>query len=167
MSQDLWYEIIDIGGTKRALAETMNLSIAEFDALGDVPGNAEKFDIKYEEYQQSLDPMWPIILDSRLWFYNQPDAFNVFLDVDAKEAAKRIFEAKRNTDAYDTVEQVQEINHSREKKNQQRYMKLYDVDLYDFDQYDLFMDTTSVSPIHVAQEIIEKYKDWKKVNNEL
>lgn len=80
---------------KRQLAEQMGLSIHEFNALGDIPGNAEKFDKQYEDMQKALDPHAPIILDSRLGFYCQPKAFNIFLDVSIHEAARRIMHAGR------------------------------------------------------------------------
>ena len=51
---------------KRELATTMGLTISEFNKLGELPENKEKFDLKYEEYQKSLDVNDTIILDSRL-----------------------------------------------------------------------------------------------------
>lgn len=51
---------------KRKLADEMGISIYEFNRLGDLPGNAEKFDKQYEEYQKGLDTNSNILLESRL-----------------------------------------------------------------------------------------------------
>lgn len=160
----LWYTIVDIGSLKRKLAEEMWLSIAAFDALGDIPWNEEEFDLKYEVYQQQMDPYGPTILDSRLWFYNQPKAYKVFLDVDRKESAKRIFAAKRSTEAYACESDVYDANTKRETKNQKRYMKLYGIDLYDFSQYDMYIDSTDKDPEQIASMILEWYEIWKKLS---
>ncbi|MBP7841536.1 hypothetical protein KA037_02545 [Patescibacteria group bacterium] len=51
---------------KRKIADEMGISIYEFNRLGDLPGNAEKFDKQYEDYQRSLDTNSDILLESRL-----------------------------------------------------------------------------------------------------
>lgn len=70
---------------KKQAAEEMGISIQEFNLLGDLPENQEEFDLKYDRYQQGLDIQSNIILDSRLSYRCQPDAFKVFLDVDPIE----------------------------------------------------------------------------------
>jgi cytidylate kinase len=129
--------------------------------MGDESGNEQDFDLKYEKYQQSLDPHAPVILDSRLGFYNQPGAFNVFLDVSSEESARRIFLNERETDKYDSLEEVLEMTEVRETKNKERYQKLYDVNLYDISQYDLVIDTTVMSPEEVAKNIMYAYDTRK------
>jgi len=51
---------------KRELATAMNLTISEFNILGEKPENREKFDLQYEEMQKNLDVNDGIVLDSRL-----------------------------------------------------------------------------------------------------
>ena len=82
LAEKLWYEIVSIGDMKRKLAEEMWINIIEFNKMWDNPENAKEFDLKYEEYQQNLKLSDNIILDSRLWFYAQPHAFKILLDVD-------------------------------------------------------------------------------------
>jgi cytidylate kinase len=57
---------------KRELAKKMNMNIQEFNLLGELPENVEKFDKTYEEMQKNLDPRANIILDSRLSYWCQP-----------------------------------------------------------------------------------------------
>lgn len=68
----------------------MGISIVEWNRLGDIPGNEEQYDKKYEEYQKTLDTQADIVLESRLGFYCQPHAFKVFLDISEEKAAERI-----------------------------------------------------------------------------
>lgn len=51
---------------KRQLAQQMNLTIQEFNILGDKPENQQEFDKKYEDYQRSIDIHSKTILESRL-----------------------------------------------------------------------------------------------------
>lgn len=66
LADKLGYEIISIGSLRRKFAEEMGLSIYEFNLLGEKPENQKEFDLKYEEYQKSLNPSSKILLDSRL-----------------------------------------------------------------------------------------------------
>jgi cytidylate kinase len=78
------------------MAEEAGMTMLERDKLGDKPENRKEFDLKYEEYQKSLDPTSKIILDGRMAFWCQPTAFNVFLDVDLDTSAHRIHESQRS-----------------------------------------------------------------------
>lgn len=97
LSEKLGYEHISIGNMKRELATAMGMTISEFNKEGEKPENREKYDLKYEEYQKNLPLDSKVILDSRLGFYCQPDAFKVYLDVSDEEAARRIFGDKERS----------------------------------------------------------------------
>ena len=141
---------------KRKLAADMGLSITEFNLLGEKPENVAEFDLKYEDRQKALRLTDNILLDSRLGFFCQPDAIKVFLDVDPRESARRIYEAQRETDAYDSVEQVYEINAARDAQDSQRYLDLYGVDHLDMSQYDIVVDTTDLTPDEVLSSVLAK-----------
>jgi cytidylate kinase len=98
---------------KRELATQMGMNIIQFNQLGELPENKSTFDLQYEEYQMKLDPRKKIILDGRLSFYCQPQAFKVLLQIDPQEAARRIFDDKRDTDNYVSVEEVLKISQER------------------------------------------------------
>lgn len=160
--EKLGYEYLSVGNMKRQLAEQMGLSIHAFNALGDQPGNAEKFDKQYEDMQRALDPNAPIILDSRLGFYCQPKAFNVFLDVSIQEAAKRIMYAGRGSNEiqYHTIEDAITATQKRNDDDQTRYLKLYNIDYFDHKNYDLVVDTSDKTPEQVLDLIITGYKKY-------
>ena len=158
LAQQLGYEIISIGSLKRKLAEEMGLSISEFNTLGEKPENQKEFDLKYEEYQKSLNPEAKIILDSRLGFLCQPQALKVLLEVSDEVASERIFQDNRTTDAYSSFEEALAITKGRNHDDQVRYLKLYNIDLWDHNHYDLVIDTSKKSPQEVADLIISRLK---------
>lgn len=160
----LGYEYLSVGNMKRQLAEQMGLSIHEFNALGDIPGNAEKFDKQYEDMQKALDPHAPIILDSRLGFYCQPKAFNIFLDVSIHEAARRIMHAGRWSDEiqYNTLDEAIAATQKRNDDDQARYLKLYNIDYFDHNNYDLVIDTSDKTPEQVLDLIVAGYTQYKQ-----
>ena len=164
LAKELGYEIISIWDMKRKLAAEMWINIIEFNKMWDDPEKSAEFDLKYEEYQKNLKLSDNIILDSRLWFYAQPHAFKILLDVDEEIAWERIFKAERDTDKHASkkhaIQQVKERNSSDEG----RYQKLYNVDLWDPNNYNLVIDTSERTPEEVLQIIVDEFKayKWKK-----
>lgn len=154
LSQKLWYKHISIGDMKRTLAKEMGLDIYEFDLLSTQPGNEQKFDKIYEEFQQGLDPNENIILDSRLWFYCVPSAIKFFLTIDPENAAKRIYHNARDEDDYKSIAKNQEMAEKRHQLEKVTYKKLYNVDPRDMSHYDLVIDTSTKSIEEVYNEII-------------
>ena len=164
LAKELGYEIISVWDMKRKLAAEMWINIIEFNKMWDNPENAKEFDLKYEEYQQSLKLSDNIILDSRLWFYAQPKAFKILLDVDEEIAWERIFKAKRETDKNTTKKHAIDEVKERNSNDEARYQKLYNVDLWDPNNYNLVIDTSERTPEEVLQIILEEFKayKWKK-----
>ena len=164
LAKELWYEIVSIGDMKRKLAAEMWINIIEFNKMWDNPEKSAEFDLKYEEYQQNLKLSDNIILDSRLWFYAQPKAFKILLDVDEKVAWERIFKAERDTDKHATKKHAIDEVKERNSSDEARYMKLYKVDLWNPDNYNLVIDTSERTPEEVLQIILDEFKayKWKK-----
>ena len=156
LAKELGYETISIGDMKRKLAAEMWINIIEFNKMWDDPEKSAEFDLKYEEYQKNLKLTDNIILDSRLWFYAQPKAFKILLDVDEEIAWERIFKDKRATKKH-AIAEVKERNSSDEE----RYKKLYDVNVRDPNNYNLVIDTSDRTPQEVLQIILDEFKAYK------
>lgn len=165
LSEKLNYKIISIWDMKRKLAEEMWINIIEFNKMWDDPAKSAEFDLKYEEYQKGLKLTDNIILDSRLWFYAQPKAFKILLDVDEEEAGKRIFNAKRETDKNTTQKAAIAEVKNRNSSDANRYKRLYDVELRDPHNYDLVIDTTERTPEEVLEIILKELKIYKLEKN--
>lgn len=158
LAEKLGYEIISIWDMKRKLAKEMWLNIHEFNLLWEKPENAKEFDLKYEEFQKGLDLNSNIILDSRLGFFAQPNAFKILLDVSEEIAWERIYKAERDTDKQESLQAAIEEVHNRNKADFERYTKLYNIDLRDQQNYDLVIDTWDKTPQEVANIILEKFE---------
>lgn len=162
LAEYLQYEVIGIWQIKRELAKEMGITIVEFDKIGwENPDKAQEFDLKFEEYQKSLDPTSKIILDGRMAFWCQPDAFKIFLDVDDKVGAERVFSHQRETDASWSLEEVKQTNYERNEWARQTYITLYNVDMYDLSHYDLVIDTTGLTPDEVFEYVIKGFEKHK------
>ena len=162
LAKELWYEIISIWDMRRKLAEEMWLNIVEFNKLWDNPENAKEFDIKYEEYQQNLKLTDNIILDSRLGFYAQPKAFKILLDVDEEIAWERIFKAERTTDKNTTKKHAIAEVKERNQNDEERYQRLYNIDLWNPNNYNLVIDTSERTPEEILQIILDEFKAYKR-----
>ncbi|MBO7095156.1 cytidylate kinase family protein [bacterium] len=72
-----------------------------------------------------------------------------------------MFKAERDTDKHASkkhaVAQVKERNSSDEE----RYKKLYDVDLWNPNNYNLVIDTSERTPEEVLQIILDEFKAFK------
>ncbi|MEI8090715.1 MAG: (d)CMP kinase [bacterium] len=146
---------------KRELATQMGLNIIQFNELGELPENREKFDLQYEEFQKNLDVNDNIVLDSRLSFYCQPKAFKVFLTVSDEEAARRIFNDKeRSGDLYTSLDEVLAETKRRNIEDVERFKSLYTIDIMDMSQFDLVVDTTPNTPQKFIDLIVEKFHEF-------
>ncbi len=161
LAKELWYEIVSIWDMKRKLAAEMWINIIEFNKMWDDPEKSAEFDLKYEEYQQNLKLTDNIILDSRLWFYAQPKAFKILLDVDEEVAGERIFNAERETDKHANKKHAVDEAKERNSSDEARYMKLYNVDLWNPNNYNLVIDTSERTPEEVLQIILDEFKAYK------
>lgn len=167
LAERLRYKIISIGNLKRQLAAEMGLNILEFNLLGDKPENQREFDLKYEEYQRNLSLNDPILLESRLGFLCQPRAFKVFLDVSDEVASKRILGDNRSTDSFNSLHEAFEATKQRNLKDQERYLRLYNINLRDPQHYDCCIDTSHLTPNQVVEQILNRFDQFQKSKNSL
>lgn len=167
LAEKLNYEIISIWTLKRQLAAEMGINILEFNLLGDKPENQKEFDLKYEEYQKNLKLTDPIILESRLGFLCQPQAFKVFLDVSDEVASKRILGDNRSTDSFNSLQEAFEATKQRNLKDQERYLRLYNINLRDPAHYSCIIDTSNLSPNQVVDQIILAFQKFQQEKNSL
>lgn len=162
--EKLWYERISIGDMKRKIADEMGISIYDFNRMGDIPGNEEKFDKKYEDYQRSLDVQSDILLESRLWFYCQPHAFKIFLDITEEMAAKRIMGdtqgATRWLEKFASLEDAMAVVHARNIEDEERYLRLYNIHYFDPKHYDLVVDTGDKTPNEILTIVLDAYANF-------
>ena len=163
-------QIVSSGDIFRQYAREQDLSVfqlnkkinEEIEKTG-VSSTDSYLDSRMMEYENKRD----YIIDSRIGYYTVPSSFKVFLYCEPKVAAKRIFNAKRDTENYSSVEECMNFMYTRMQLEQKRFKTLYGTDPYNLANYDLVIDTTGYEPndiaAHIRSEYLNMHKGEKKI----
>ncbi|MFZ6035576.1 MAG: cytidylate kinase family protein [Patescibacteria group bacterium] len=152
LAAELGFERIYIGGMRRAMARTKGMTLQEFNAWSEThPEGDKEFDAYITSVASGKDN---IIIESRTAFHFLPQSLKIFLDVSVEEGARRIWEAlqsgaKSDRNEAPAVERYEDVLASvrdRLRSDALRYRKYYQIDIFDPAQYDLFLDTTQLTP---------------------
>lgn len=106
-----------------------------------------------------------IVIDSRMAWHWMPDSFKVFLDLDLKTAAERILssmtlERMEAENIPRTPEEYAKVLLKRLESESRRYKKMYDVDPYHVENYDLIVDTRIYGVEEAITYVTQQYKKW-------
>ena len=155
LAEELGYKFYSIGEFRGEIAQKLGLSIDELNKIGE-----EKFwtDEMADKFQKKISEMEnDVVIDGWLAFHFIPNSFKVFLDVDPKVAAHRIFINQRPDEEYlETEKEVEKRILERMKRDRKRWFKYYHVDFLDLSHYDLVIDTTKIPPEEVVKRIRKK-----------
>ena len=136
----------------RETAKKYKMTLEEF---GRFCENNEKIDRELDKEQLDLLKKGNVILEGRLagWiaYNNNIKSLKIILNADLKIRISRIIERE----AGDYNKRLKEIL-SREKSEQKRYKKYYNIDIKDTSIYDLIIDTSNKSPKEIADIIVNK-----------
>ncbi len=126
----------------------------------------EEVDKKVDEYQKKLGIIEDnFIIEGRTSFYFIPHSTKVFLTVDLKVGAKRIFEeSKRRKEigserTYNSLEEAINDVKDRIETEKKRYWELYHLDHHNLKLYDLVIDSTHLTPTQIGDLIIDYVKN--------
>ncbi len=163
LAEKLHYQPYSTGDIQRELAEEQGMTITQW-------GEVEKKDPKYdrmvdkrtEEIFETRDNM---VMDTWIaaHFVKENDRakiLSIFLDCEETERARRRLPQKRSTEAFDNIETIIKDMRQRVATNRERWIKFYNYDFLDMSNYDLIIDTTSLAPAQVADQIISYMKDF-------
>lgn len=145
----------------RKLARDYKMDLATFNAY--VENNPEIDRAIDEALSEHLNTHDNLVVDSRLAWYFAKNAFKVCITVDIDVAASRLAKdaVNRNIeDKYETIDLAKIAIIKREGYEKERYKKEYGIDLLDYSNYDLVIDSTNMSTDEIADVIIEKYNNW-------
>ena len=115
---------------------------------------------QYAENNQDKD----IVFDSRMAWHFVKNIYKVHLLIRPATAADRVFgkrESKEETYA-SKEEAMKELVRRRDIENE-RYDKIYNVCMYDFNNYDLVLDTTKLTPEETYAIILREASKKEKV----
>lgn len=121
-----------------------------------------EIDKRQKEFMNSHDNF---VSDSRLGWYFTPDSFKVFLKLDPRIAAERVFADKREGEFETEPQSVLDIEESlRERFESEtgRYREQYGIENYsDPNSFDLVIDTEKYGVEEVVNQILDGYKAWQ------
>jgi predicted cytidylate kinase len=151
-----------IGGMRREMAKKQGLTLAEYNKLGE---KNPATDLEVDEYQKKLGQTKNnFIIEGRTSWYLIPHSLKIYLDVNEKVAAQRIFEElkgkhSRNEDKnLETIAHVLKSQQARKKSDKIRYKKYYKIDVYNKKNYDFILDTTKFDENQVFAKIYDFIK---------
>ncbi len=151
LSASLGYPIISAGGMQREIAASMGLTTLQ---LNEQSAKDRSVDDRIDAYTKMLgETRDHIIVDSRLAWHFIPSAFKVFLSVDPQVGAERVFSASRSEEQHHSLDHAVANNRSRTQLESTRFRALYGIELRDYRNYDLVVDTSYVAPEQVAATI--------------
>lgn len=161
LAQKLNYGLYKASESFRQLARDNNMDLVQFNEyVKSNPDIDRNIEAKTKEVIDSSDKM---VIDARLGFYLASSAFRVYMVADEAVAAKRLFEAAKKRgkeEEYSSTEEAREAIKVREASEQERYLKLYGVDIHNETNYDYVIDTTNLDSDAVASKIIKAYEVW-------
>ena len=151
LKETLDYQLISAGGIQREIAASMGLTTLQ---LNEWSAKDRSVDDKIDSHTKMLgETSDHIIVDSRLAWHFIPDAYKVFLSVDPMVGAERVFEASRSDEFHGSLNEALENNLARTRLEAVRYRTLYGIELRDYRNYDLVVDTSFATPDDVAATI--------------
>lgn len=159
MKEQHGYEIFSTGAIQREYARHMGISTLELNLrMKENPQLDKEIDdtvtkISIERSNENL------IFDSRMAWHFAKDTFKIFLTISPEEAARRVMKNQRGeeekyTDEQDACQKLVE----RSRVERERFIEIYGVDYYDFNNYNIVIDTTSKTPEAVVEAILENIK---------
>ncbi len=161
------FEIYSTGKVQREIAREMNISTLEMNRL---MCSDRKYDTMIDDAtarisRENRDKN--IIFDSRLAWNFVEQSFKVFLSVSLDVAAERVMKDNRGKEEkYASLAEAKEMLAARAQTEDRRYKDMYNLNYFDFSNYNLVIDSTFSTPEKIASVIMLEAKkfeaDWKE-----
>ncbi len=163
LCEKLRYEHFSSGDFFRQVGLERGLDLATLSSLAEKDRSIDELT---DEKVRGMGEKEKIIIESRLAFYWIPDSFKVYLDLDLKTCAQRMFKdleinpSRKESENCSTLEEMEIKLGARFESEKKRYKEMYGVDPQDFSQYDLVINTNENSVENISAQIESSYKDW-------
>ncbi|MBN1544468.1 cytidylate kinase family protein [Candidatus Woesearchaeota archaeon] len=147
-----------MGAIRRKIAEERGITLNELNRLAEKDPHSDKVvDDKLKELGKTEDNF---IAEGRTAAHFIPHSIKLFIAVDIREGARRIRDDvklkhnKRNEEIRDNINEMAALLDRRIESDKVRYKKYYNIDIFDPNLYDLWIDTTDMTPEQVISQII-------------
>ncbi len=154
VAEKLGYKHYSVGDLRGKMAIERGMTLDDLNKLGEKEAFTDK---EADDYQAELGKKEDnFIIDGRLSFHFIPHSTKIFLIVDEKQGAERIFKEQREDEPdYNNVDEVLKANKERMESDRKRYKKYYDIDPFDKKHYDLIVDTTDSTQEITVKKILD------------
>lgn len=169
VAKKLSYRHYSAGDFMREIAAKRKVSLLEISKIAEKDLSIDK---ELDERTVQLGKKeGNFVMDSRLAYHFIPKSFKVFLVVDEKEAARRIFgdvkskkRGRRVEKESVTLAATIAAIRKRRRSEQLRYKEYYKLNPFGKGQYDLVVDTTKATPEEVAGKVVAavKNREWQR-----
>lgn len=163
LKEQYGYEIYSTGTVQRKIAEEMGITTLELNVrMASDPELDHIIDDTVTKISRERKGE-KLIFDSRMAWHFAENTFKIYMYVDPTVAAKRVVAADRgNVEKYSSVEEARELLITRSKEENKRYKSIYGVDNFDYNNYDLIIDSTSATPEQIAETIIREANEYSE-----
>ncbi|SHO53008.1 cytidylate kinase family protein [Anaerocolumna xylanovorans] len=155
------FEIYSTGKVQRELARQMNITTLEMNQL---MCSDHKYDNMIDDTTARIsreNPDKNIIFDSRLAWHFVEKSFKVFLSVGLDIAAERVMKDNRGKEEqYSSIEEAKEKLFQRAQTENMRYKDIYNLEYFNFSNYNLVIESAYSSPELIASIIMKEAKDY-------
>lgn len=154
------YEIYSTGKVQRKLAQDLGISVLEMNQL---MCTDRKYDHMIDDTTAKIskeNPDKAIVFDSRLAWNFVEKSFKVFLSVSLDVAASRVYGDDRgDVEKYTSVEDAKQQLKLRAETEDKRYKDIYGLDYFNFNNYNLVLDSTYCTPDLLAKVMLDEAKN--------
>jgi len=155
------YQIYSTGEIHREIANRQNVSTLEMNKIL-TKDSSHDYNIDDAVTEISIEKSSEVIIfDSRMAWKFAKNSFKVFVVVDPLVAAKRVIKSPRGVvEVYTSIEDAKLKLIERSQVENERFKQIYNVDNFDYSNYNLVIDSTYASPEKLASVIYNKYKKY-------
>lgn len=158
LEADYGYEIFSTGKVIRKIAEEQGVSVLEMNKLME---KDHKYDHMIDDTTARIareQKDKKLLFDSRLAWNFVEESFKVFLSVSLKVAAKRVLgDASRGqVESYASEEECQASLRERAATEDRRYKELYNIEYFNYSNYNLVLDSSDCPPEILAKILVEE-----------
>ena len=157
--QEHGFAYYSTGSIQREIAKDMGITTLELNQLmtNDINNEYDKMiDDKTIEISRNNTEM-DLVFDSRMAWHFVDKSFKVYVVVDNSVAANRVITAGRGKEEqYASVEEAAKSLQKRKQLEDQRFAEMYAVNTTDFSNYDLIIDSSSITPEELMEIVYER-----------
>jgi len=156
---DYWSsESYSTGKIQREMAAERGISTLELNKLAESDKSIDdEIDGNFRKLSQTDVNL---VIDSRMAWHFIPESFKIKLEVNPVLAAERIIAADRANEKYGDFDATLRGLKDRKISERERFLKYYNVDIEDQNNYDLVIETTDVTPQAIQIVTNDAIKDW-------